>query len=118
MKRHEVKLLIARQADAWQRADINAIVADFAKDGLFVSPGGRWQGPKAIAEAACQVFAVCSKVEIEIKRLLLDGNQGAVEWIWHETRRDNDQTYTMEDAIIFELQEGKITYWREYFAPL
>ncbi|MEM7131094.1 MAG: nuclear transport factor 2 family protein [Chloroflexota bacterium] len=118
MDRNGIEQLIARQADAWQRADVDAIGADFAEDGLFISPGGRWQGPEAIMQTAREFFVVCSEVQVEIRRILLDSNQGAIEWVWHETRKDDGQTYTMEDAIIFELRDGQIIYWREYFEPI
>lgn len=115
MNQREVELLIERQAEAWQKVDFDAIGADFCEDGCLISPGGTWQGSAAIAAAARQWFATCSAVQIEIKRIILAGNQGAVEWIWHETRRADNQMYTMEDGIIFELRDDKILYWREYF---
>ena len=34
---------VERQARAWNRADPAAIVADFAPDGVLVSPRGRWR---------------------------------------------------------------------------
>jgi uncharacterized protein (TIGR02246 family) len=117
MDRREVEALILRQADAWRRADFDAIGADFCEDGHLISPGGTWQGPTAIANVAREWFAVCSGVQIDIKRIIVEGNQGAVEWIWHETRRADNQVYTMEDGIIFILRAGKILYWREYFNP-
>jgi uncharacterized protein (TIGR02246 family) len=52
MTRDEAVALVERQARAWERADLDAIVADFAEDGLFISPGGRWRGQVAIRAAA------------------------------------------------------------------
>ena len=118
MNRNDVESLVTRQADAWQRADVAAIVADFSNDGLFISPGGRWQGREAIAATAHEFLATCSAIRIDIKHILCDGDQGAVEWVWHETRKGDGETYTMEDAIIFEIKEGKLIYWREYFEPI
>ncbi len=117
MNKREIEQLVVRQAAAWRAADLDAIVADFAPDATFISPGGTWRGPTAIASAARDFFATCSAVEIEITRVLVDGNQGAVEWTWTETRRADEQTVSMEDAIVFELREGEIVYWREYFVP-
>ncbi|MCB0061080.1 MAG: nuclear transport factor 2 family protein [Caldilineaceae bacterium] len=117
MNRSDVEQLIQHQADAWQRADFDAVGADFCEDGQLISPGGTWQGPAAIAAVAREWYTVCSGVQVDIKRILVDGNQGAVEWVWHETRRADNQVYTMKDGIIFELRDGKILYWREYFDP-
>jgi limonene-1,2-epoxide hydrolase len=45
----------------------------------------------------------------------VDGDQGALEWTWHETHHADNQERTIDDAIIFTLRDDKIVYWREYF---
>jgi len=117
MNRPAIEALIRHQAAAWQQADFEAIGDDFCPDGQLISPGGTFQGPAAIADVARQWYTVCSGVDVEIKRIIVEGNRGAVEWVWHETRRADNQVYTMEDGIIFEIEDGKIAYWREYFDP-
>jgi limonene-1,2-epoxide hydrolase len=42
------------------------------------------------------------------------GNEGAVEWLWSEKNRKTGEESQAEDAIVFELEGGKIKYWREY----
>jgi limonene-1,2-epoxide hydrolase len=49
-----------------------------------------------------------------IKRILVKGNEGAVEWSWSEKNRKTGEESQAEDAIVFELEGGKIKYWREY----
>ncbi|HWE62444.1 MAG TPA: hypothetical protein VHB98_12095, partial [Chloroflexota bacterium] len=51
---------------------------------------------------------------------LLEGDTGALEWVWSEVDRASGRSVTMEDAIVFTLRDGQIVYWREYFdtAPL
>lgn len=118
MKREECKALVQRQADAWQRGDLDAIVADFDEGGALITPGGTWVGPAAIRQAAIAFWATVQAVQVEIKRVLIDGDdsdQGAVEWRWTEVRRADGQAHTADDAIIFVLKNGKILYWREYF---
>ncbi len=115
MTKDDVYELVKRQARAWEQADLDAIVADFAADCLFISPGGRWQGPAAIRQAAIMFFETVAEVKIDVKRVLLDGDEGAVEWDWREVRRADGRTYRAEDSIIFSLRDGKIVYWREYF---
>lgn len=117
MTRDDVVALVKRQAAAWENEDYQAITADFAPDGVFISPGGRWQGPTAIQQAAVAFFAEAHQVKVNIVRVLFDGqHSGAVEWGWTETRRADQQEYHAEDAIIFELNAaGQIIYWREYF---
>lgn len=115
MNRNQAHALVQRQADAWQRADLDAIVADFAAGGLFISPGGRWQGQAAIRAAAQAFFAGASDVQITIHCVLIDGDQGAAEWTWSELRHSDQQRHSADDAIIFTVTNGQITYWREYF---
>jgi uncharacterized protein (TIGR02246 family) len=115
MSNQQAEALIKRQARAWETADLEAIVADFAEEALFISPGGRWQGRAAIRSAAQAFFATVNAVQITVTRVLSDGNQGAVEWSWSEIRRTDGATHTAEDAIIFVVADEKIVYWREYF---
>lgn len=106
--------MVERQARAWEQADADAALADFAVDGVLISPGGRWQGHDAIRAAMRSFFEGVSGVEVIVTRVLLDGDQGAAEWTWTETHQDGSR-HVADDAIIFALLNEKIIYWREYF---
>ncbi len=110
------RALVERQARAWERADIDAIVADFAPDGVLCSPGGRWQGPEEVRAAAAAFFAEATDIRVTVTRALLDGDQGAAEWTWSEVGCHDGRRREADDAIIFVLGgDDKIRYWREYF---
>ena len=111
----ELRQLVERQARAWENADLDAITADFAEDGVLISPGGRWQGAAAIRAAAESFFTAARDVQVQVTRVFGAGDQGAAEWTWSETRLATGQRHSAEDAIIFTLRDGKIVYWREYF---
>ncbi|MEM7030382.1 MAG: nuclear transport factor 2 family protein [Chloroflexota bacterium] len=112
----QAKALVHRQAKAWEQADIETVIADFAEDGVFISPGGTWQGHKAIRKAMSDFFEQAKDVKIEILRVLVDGQQGAIEWRWREFRLTDSQYHSADDAIIFAVNaQNKIVYWREYF---
>lgn len=111
----EARALVERQARAWEAGDLDAIVADFAPDGVLASPGGTWEGPGEIRTAAEGFFEAAESVTVDVTRVLVDSDAGAVEWTWTEKRAG--ETYVAEDAIIFELRDGEIVYWREYFDP-
>ncbi len=115
MNQEEAYQLVLRQANAWENEDNEAAVADFAENGIFISPGGRWQGHDAIADAMRGFYKVSHEVTVEITRVFIHENQGAAEWTWHETRRTDGKRLSAEDAIIFQLEGDKIIYWREYF---
>lgn len=115
MGREEVRALVERQARAWESGDLDAITADFASDGVLISPGGSWRGRDAIRGAAAAFFARAEGVRVKVTRVISDGDAGALEWTWTERRADGE--FTARDAIIFELRDGRIAYWREYFDP-
>jgi len=113
----DIRALIEQFADAWVRADFDAIIAPFADDGRFVVPSRSWQGHRAIREAAQGFFASERDARIRINRIIWnpEARQGAVEWVWSAVDAMG-RRYEDEDAIIFTLDEaGKVTYWREYF---
>jgi uncharacterized protein (TIGR02246 family) len=114
MNSEEARVLVERQARAWERADLAAIVADFAPDGILISPRGRWRGHDALRRAAESVFAAVTDVRVVVTRTLLEGDQGAAEWTWSETNRADGGRHTVEDAIIFALCDDKLVFWREY----
>jgi uncharacterized protein (TIGR02246 family) len=117
MNHTNAQQLIERMAMAWMQRDVTTIVALFTDDGEFITPSGVARGRAAIAAAATKFFAQPVAVTVTITRVLLDGSQGAVEWIWRETNSTSGADRTMEDAIIFALRDDKLAYWREYFDP-
>jgi uncharacterized protein (TIGR02246 family) len=117
MNRTNAQQLVERMAMAWMQRDITTIVALFTDDGEFITPGGAARGRAAITAVATKFFAQPVKVTVTITRLLVDGAQGAVEWIWRETSSTSGEDRIMEDAIIFALRDDKLAYWREYFDP-
>lgn len=110
----KIQQLVERQANAWETSDSDKIIADFADDGLFIVPGSQCRGKAEIKAAAESYFAEFTDTKVTIKRIIVKGNEGAIEWTWSETNKETSQTSQAEDAIIFELEEGKIKYWREY----
>jgi uncharacterized protein (TIGR02246 family) len=110
----EIRSLIERQANAWESANVDQLIADFAEDSLFIVPDSTIEGRSAIADAAKGYFANFTDVKIEIKRIIFQENTGAVEWTWQDKNKTTNEESYAEDAIIFELENNKITYWREY----
>ncbi len=109
-----IKQLVERQANAWETANPDQIVADFAEDSVFIVPGSTFRGKQQIKKAAEGYFAEYTDTKVKIKRIIANGNEVAVEWSWNERNKETGKNSQAEDAIIFELEEGKIKYWREY----
>lgn len=109
-----IKQFVERQANAWETANIEKLLADFAEDSVFIVPSAVYRGKREIQEAAEGYFIEFTDTKVTIKRIISQGNQGAVEWTWSEKNKKTGEQSQAEDAIIFELENGKIKYWREY----
>lgn len=110
----ELRAIADRQARAWSASDVDAILADFAEDARFVVPGQVVQGKAQIRDFVSQHFADYSHIEIAIRRVIGQGKQASIEWQWQEQHRATGDRSQADDAIIFQLKNGKIVYWREY----
>lgn len=110
-----IETLVNRQAKAWETQDVASLIGDFAPDAIFKAGGFTFTGVDAIQKAAEDYFRQFTDTEVEIKRILVEKNQGAVEWDWRDRNQKTGKISAAEDAIIFELRDdGKIVYWREY----
>lgn len=106
--------IILRQAQAWSDQDAQAIADDFAEDAIFIAAGFKFVGKEQIKKAAQDYFQQFHHTSVEIKRTIIDGDLAAVEWDWRDQNRKTGKSGWAEDAIVFELANGKIIYWREY----
>ncbi len=111
----DIEQLVKRQAKAWENADSEAIIADFAENGEFIAPGTSLKGKTDIKKAAEDYFKEFTDTKVKITRVFSDGKEGAVEWTWSDKNKKTGNKSLIDDAIIFELKDGKIIYWREYF---
>ena len=114
MNREEIVAMVHRQASAWENGDVAAIVADFADDALFIAARKEFQGKEAIQKAAEDYFEQFTNTKVKIIRIIVEGSSGAVQWNWSDQSRLTQNSSYAEDAIIFELKNDTIVYWREY----
>ncbi|MEO0928716.1 MAG: nuclear transport factor 2 family protein [Cyanobacteria bacterium J06643_13] len=114
LSRSQIEQLITRQAQAWENQDAQAIAADFADEAVFIAAGFEFLGKERIKKAALDYFKQFHQTSVAIKNVIVEENKGAVEWDWRDRNRKTDKEGFAEDAIVFELVEGKIVYWREY----
>ncbi|MBE9045741.1 nuclear transport factor 2 family protein [Pleurocapsales cyanobacterium LEGE 10410] len=112
--KEQIAEMVIRQAKAWEQQDAEAIANDFAQDAIFIAAGFKFEGKQQIEQAARDYFKQFERTEVEIKRVIISDRQGAVEWDWRDFNRQTGKEGYAEDAIIFELEDGKIVYWREY----
>ena len=107
--------LVEKQAKAWETQNVSSLVEDFASDAVFKAGGFTFNGAKGIQKAASDYFRQFEATKVDIKRVIIEDNKGAVEWDWSDRNRKTGKPSAAEDAIVFELNDdGKIIYWREY----
>lgn len=110
----EVLALIQRQVQGWENGNEEAICSDFAEDAVFIVDRITLEGKGRIKAAATDYFNQFTDTQVTIKRIIIEGDKGALEWDWRDRHRQSRQVSHAEDAIIWELANGKIVYWREY----
>ena len=114
LTKEEIAQMVRRQAKAWEEQDVTAISDDFAEDAIFIAAGFKFEGKQRIKQAARDYFKQFHDTYVKIERIIIDGNEGAVQWDWRDRNRQSGREGFAEDAIIFGLENGKIVYWREY----
>lgn len=112
--KEQITTIIYRQAKAWEQQNAQAIANDFAEEAIFIAAGFKYEGKQQIVKAAQDYFQQFVNTQIKIQRIIIDGEQGAIEWDWCDQERQTGHTNYAQDAIILKIKESKIIYWREY----
>lgn len=110
----EIQAVLQKARDAWMVGDADAIAQLFAPDGELIVPGQRWQGQADIRAAVIKFAASSVNVQIQIQRILIEGEQAVVEWTWEDTDKNTGRRNRAEDAIVVDFKDGLIARWREY----
>jgi hypothetical protein len=112
-------------ADAYNRHDVDAIMALMTEDCVFVSyfgpesDGERFVGCEAVRARVSAGLADFPDARWSDVRHLVDGNRAVSEWIFTGTRRGTHLPVERHGCDIFTLRSGKIaeknTYqkWRQ-----
>jgi len=110
--------LVERQARAWERQDFTLAASDWLPTAVLMSPEGNTPAPQMPASMK-DYFKDFTDLHVTIKNVFLspDGKKLAIEWDWAITRKKDGKRGISHDAIIVDLQGGKIASWREYYDP-
>jgi uncharacterized protein (TIGR02246 family) len=111
----DIRSLIILAKDAWVAGDVEALAHLFTVDAQLIVPGERWQGQAKIREEVANFVRLYTDVKITIHRIIIEGNLAAVEWHYEDTEKATGKRSQADDAIVIEVQNGRISYWREYF---
>ena len=106
--------LILRMIDGFNKIDLDAIVACFADDAIYDNvPMAAVQGTDAIRATLQGFMGAASEVQWDIVNIVADGGVVLTERV--DKFKINDQWIELRVMGAFEVADGKITAWRDYF---
>lgn len=101
--------------DAFNRHDIDGVMAHFAEDAVFDAVGGaevygtRFKGRAAIAEAFQSVWKTMRDARWDHRDHLVQGDRAVSEWTFSGTNPDGTRIEA-EGADLFRLKDGRIVH--------
>ncbi|NDJ24180.1 SgcJ/EcaC family oxidoreductase [Nostoc sp. B(2019)] len=115
MNQEDILTLINKAKEAWIAQDADALAQMFTPDGEIIVPGKKWQGRARIREEITHFAQQYSDVKIDIKRIIVEKNQAAVEWYYEDIHKATGRRNKADDVIVVDFKDGLISRWREYF---
>ncbi len=99
---------------AWERRDIDELIGFFTEDAIYHNiPTDPAQGHDAIRGVLMLFVPMAKGIDFKINHLAADGD------VVHTERVDTFQLEKGKVAIpvagVFEIRDGKIAAWRDYF---
>jgi taurine dehydrogenase small subunit len=108
-------------ADAFDRHDLDAIMAHFTDDAVFETPRGgepwgrRVSGAEAVRNAFADRFAGIPDVRYRQDEHFVDGDRGASEWTLSGTTIDGERL-EVRGCDLWTFRDGKVvkkdSYWK------
>jgi uncharacterized protein (TIGR02246 family) len=113
MRPEDIRRMIQSARNAWMTGDSEAWAALFSTNGRVIVHGNRWVGLDAIRKSLTDFAAGSASVKIDIRRIMIDGNQAVVEWYWQDRDKAGRRNQA-DDAIVIDFKANHIIRWREY----
>jgi steroid delta-isomerase-like uncharacterized protein len=105
---------------AWNRHDVDAIMASMTDDCVFditTGPdvcGKRYEGRERVRQAVARVFTIWPDAQFGNARHFVGGDRGVSEWVFTGTRADGTRT-EVNGCDVFTFRNGKIVHKDSYF---
>ena len=105
---------------AWNRHDVDAIMASMTDDCVFditTGPdvcGKRYEGRERVRQAVVRVFSIWPDAQFGDTRHFVSGDRGVSEWVFTGTRTDGTRT-EVNGCDVFTFRNGKIVHKDSYF---
>jgi limonene-1,2-epoxide hydrolase len=110
----DAKQIVRDFCAAWEAMDQQRILDAFTDDAVYHNmPMPPAAGKDAIKALLGFILGPAKSVTFDIKRIAADGDTVLTERL--DTFLMGDKTVTLEVMGAFELRDGKIAAWRDYF---
>ena len=108
-----VKNLVLQHAKAWETGDYKLLNSILHEDLVFAYPGRRLNKAETLKDLI-DYNNTFNDTKIYINKIIIDGNDVAVEWQFASTNIKTGNRTSVSDAIIGKIKDGKIIVWKEY----
>jgi len=108
-----IKNLVNQHAKAWETGDYQLLDSILHKDLVFAYPGRRLNKEETLKDLI-DYNITFKDTKIYINKIIVNGNDVAVEWQFASTNKITGNRTAVSDAIIGRMQDGKIIVWKEY----
>lgn len=98
--------------DAFNRADLDAVMAGFADDAVFAAADHLVVGARAIRQLFAESFATPVTAELVLERAVVGGDTAACELA--ETLTVDGTTHTIDVAAFYTVRGGRLVRVRIY----
>ena len=106
--------LVRRFCETWSRRSAEKILAFFSEDGVYHNmPMEPLKGKAAIRPILDLIISPAQKIEFEIKHVAAAGDLVFTERV--DRFEMGDKKVELPVAGVFEVSDGKIAAWRDYF---
>ena len=112
-KEEFAKDLVYKHARAWETGDYGLFDSIMHQDVVFAYPGRRMNKDETMKDFA-EYNKLFSNTKIYINKIIVNGDDLAVEWQFASTSIKTGSRTAVSDAIIGRIKDGKIIVWKEY----
>ena len=112
-KEEFAKELVYKHARAWETGDYELFDSIMHQDVVFAYPGRRMNKDETMKDFS-EYNKSFSNTKIYISKIIVNGDDLAVEWQFASTSIKTGNRTAVSDAIIGRIKDGKIIVWKEY----
>ena len=108
-----VKELVYKHAKAWETGDYELFESILHDELIFAYPSRRMNKNETLKDFI-DYHKSFNNTKIYINKIIIDGNDLAVEWQFASTNIKTGNRTAVSDAIIGKVKGGKLIVWKEY----